>query len=858
MHIFKIKFKIKSMRKLHLIIIILLMFFASLSASRRNESEARQIAENHFNNTNYTSGKQKAPDSNNLQLVYTLKENEAVESDGLIYVFNKGENNGFVIISGSDKANTILGYANTGTFNAGKIPDGLNFWLNSFAKEIKWVEHITENKLFEVKTSETSIQKIKSATQFSSSINPLLGSIKWNQGEPYNNLCPLIPGTSQRTVTGCAATAMAQVMKYHQWPASGTGSNSYTTETYKIPLSVNFSATTYDWANMTTSYNSASTEIQKNAVATLMYHCGVATNMDYAESSGTTSQRVASALINNFGYDANLNLIHRDYYTRNEWINFLKTELNALRPVLYAGQSSSGGHLFVCDGYDTNDYFHFNWGWGGMSDGYYAITALNPSSQGIGGSSGGYNSDQDIVIGMQQPNPTTISANYIYMREPLTSSNQSVQRNAKTTIYLKKTYNFGVNTFNGEIGIGLYTDNNLVSVLQSFNTQLQPNYGYTDKSLNNVSIPSGVANGTYKLHTIYKATGQTTWSIVRGYVGTPNYMYVQVSSNNVTYNNVTDFGPNLTLNSVSATGTVYKDKTGRFVVEITNSGEEYNSILGVYLQSKTNSSIYQLITEDANITTNETASYYINKTITLDPGEYYLAAMYDPNNIRATASSLSQLGNVQTVNILPTPTATPVFSLTTQIAFPNNNDVNKEYDVLTANIINTGGYFENKMIAFVFPTTGGSSLTYIGYQDAYFDTNEQKNVNFAGGINLDANQYRIVTYYHNGSGWVRLLPSESSATLFTIQPEFTTVENIPEEIQELKIYPNPATDYISFYSEKIVDNISVYQIDGKLIHQAAPEKNGNIRIDVKYLKSGNYLLQVNCSGKLQIGSFIKQ
>jgi hypothetical protein len=162
------------------------------------------------------------------------------------------------------------------------------------------------------------------------------------------------------------------------------------------------------------------------------------------------------------------------------------------------------------------------------------------------------------------------------------------------------------------------------------------------------------------------------------------------------------------------------------------------------------------------------------------------------------------------------------------------------------------------MIAFVFPTTGGSSLTYIGYQDAYFDTNEQKNVNFAGGINLDANQYRIVTYYHNGSGWVRLLPSESSATLFTIQPEFTTVENIPEEIQELKIYPNPATDYISFYSEKIVDNISVYQIDGKLIHQAAPEKNGNIRIDVKYLKSGNYLLQVNCSGKLQIGSFIKQ
>lgn len=846
------------MRKLHLVFFTLVFFLVSLSAARQSEAEAKQIADNYINNTSVTNDRQKAPASNSLELVFTLKENDSAEANKLIYVFNKGKNNGFVVVSGSDKANPVLGYSNTGTFDAYKIPDGLNFWLNGLAEEIKLLENEIENIHFEVKTLDGDFLKIKSASQFSSSVDPLLGNIKWNQGEPYNNLCPVIPGTSQRTVTGCVATGMAQVMKYHQWPVSGTGSNSYTTTTHSIPLSVDFSSTTYDWVNMTSSYNAGSTEIQKNAIATLMYHCGVTTNMDYDLSSGTTTTKMANALINNFGYDANMNKVMRDFYSRNEWINFLKTELNALRPVLYGGQSNSGGHLFVCDGYDTNDYFHFNWGWGGMSDGYYAISALNPSSQGIGGSSGGYNSYQDIIIGMQKPNPVTTPFNIIYMREPLVSSNVSVQRNANTTITLKKTFNFGVNTFKGSIGLGLYQNDNLVNVVKSLTTEIQPNYGFNDYSINNVSIPTGIANGTYKLHTIYKPTGETNWSIVRSYVGTPNYLYVQVSSSDVTYTNVSDFGPNLTLNSISVTGNIYQQKTGRFVVEITNTGEEYNSILGVYLQSKTNSSVYQLITEDANIATNETATYYINKTITLEPGEYFLAAMYDPKNIRAAASSLSQMGNVQTINILATPTATPIFLLTTPISFPDNNDVNKDYDVLTANIINTGGYFENKMIAFVFPLEGGSSLTYVGYQDVFFDPNEQKNVTFEGNINLVPNQYQIITYYRDGTAWVRLLPTQYSKGYFTIKPEFTDIESIPQEIGQLQLYPNPAFDHLTFNADNIVDDIFIYQLDGKLIQKYSPKTKGNIRVDISNIKIGNYLLQVNTAGKIQIGQFIKK
>ncbi len=844
------------MKRFILTLTALVVLIISISANPRSASDAKQVALNYLT-SNTTYDRQKAPATKEIQLVYTERKRDLQNETGLFYVFNIGEDAGFVIVSGNKKASDVLGYADTGKFDTQNIPDGLRFWLNHFTEELIALEANPGIIAHNISTNDNIIQKNAGSSQFSSTISPLLGNIKWNQSTPYNNLCPIIPSTSQRSVTGCVATGMAQVMKYHQWPVSGIRSNSYTTATHKIPLSVDFSLTTYDWANMTNTYNTSSTENQKLAVATLMYHCGVATDMDYAESSATTTSKMANALINHFGYDANLNKVFRDYYNRSEWRDIIKTELNASRPVLCGGQSASGGHLFVCDGYDSNDYFHFNWGWGGLSDGYFALSALNPSSQGIGGSSGGYNSYQDIVVGIQKPNPATEAFYSIYTQEPISSSTASVTRNGSTTITIKKTYNFGVNTFSGNLGLGLYDGNNLIQLLKSISVNLNPNYGYANYDFSSVIISSGVANGTYKLHTVYKPTGAATWTKVRGYVGTPDFLYVQVSSSNITYTKATDYVPNLSLNTVSATGNVYQNKTGRFVVEITNTGQEYNSKIGVYLQSTTNSSVNQLITEDANIATNETVTFNINKTVTLAPGDYHLVAMYDPNNVRATASTLSQLGNAQIISIIATPTDQPVFSLTSQISFPDNGDVNKNYDILSANIINTGGYFENNMIAFVFSTAGGTSLTYIGYQTVYFDSNEQKTVTFGGSINLDPNQYQIITYYHDGSGWVRLLPNENSRTLFTIQPDYTNINIIRDEIGHFEIYPNPARNEIFFHSADIVDEINIYHIDGKLIKTLTPKINGKIQVDVSSLNSGNYFVQIKTLNTVKFSQFIK-
>jgi hypothetical protein len=264
-----------------------------------------------------------------------------------------------------------------------------------------------------------------------------------------------------------------------------------------------------------------------------------------------------------------------------------------------------------------------------------------------------------------------------------------------------------------------------------------------------------------------------------------------------------------------------------------------------------------MFTEDANIATNETATYYFNNTVTMAPGDYYLMAMYDPNNVRATATTLTQLGSTQTISILATPTDPPVFTLTSQISFPDNGNVNKTNAILSAPILNTGGYFENNMITFIFPDEGGSSLTYIGYQKAYFDTNEQKTLSFSGSIDLDPDQYMTVVYYYNGSAWTRLLPTNYSGILFTIQPDFTTINMVADEISRFDIYPNPALNEIFFISTDIVDQIGIYHIDGKLVKTLTPKTNGKIQLDVSSINRGNYLIQIKTPSGIKVSRFVK-
>ena len=328
-----------------------------------------------------------------------------------LYVFNYNDgSDGFVIIPADDVAMPVLAYSFSNPFRV-PMRENVEGWLSDYALEIRWA---VENRWNPSPECIIRWHKLMDGPSdpnipLNTGVSPLL-TTTWDQSPYYNNMCPT--NSDGRAVVGCVATAMAQVMKYWNSPTSGTGSHSYYCSGFGT-LSANFGNTTYDWSNMPNALSASSSSTQINAVATLMYHCGVAVEMEYGvNGSGaytpeyyTGCPSAEHALKTYFGYSTSLSSYFRDNYNLSTWTSALATELNAGRPVIYSGSDTSGGHCFVCDGYQLNGssyQFHFNWGWSGYCDGYYAIDALNPSAGGTGGNSTyTFNLNQTMIIGIQ-------------------------------------------------------------------------------------------------------------------------------------------------------------------------------------------------------------------------------------------------------------------------------------------------------------------------------------------------------------------------------------------------------------------------------------------------------------------------
>ena len=322
-----------------------------------------------------------------------------------LYVFNVDTDGGFVIVSNDDRTIPILGFSESGSFDPNNMPDNMRAWLQGYADEIAWLQQHGS------KASGPKKARGKVGSHSTDPVAPLL-STTWDQDAPYNNLCPTFSddpyyGTGT-CATGCVATAMAQVMKYHEWPYDETQSiPSYTSQSYNIDMPA-LPAITFDWANMKDDYSGSYNQDEATAVATLMQYCGCSVQMSYGPSSGSNTNMVAYALKAYFDYNSTVQFITRSAYTYANWTDLIYHEIANARPVVYGGDSStSGGHEFVCDGYvfaDETDYFHINWGWGGLSDNYFVLSVLNPDEQGIGGndSGEGFRHNQDAVIGIQR------------------------------------------------------------------------------------------------------------------------------------------------------------------------------------------------------------------------------------------------------------------------------------------------------------------------------------------------------------------------------------------------------------------------------------------------------------------------
>lgn len=307
------------------------------------------------------------------------------------YVFNRGTSEGFVIVSGDDRTEPVLGYCDRGEFDYEQLPPQLQMMLDGYAHQIKAIQMgAPVNKL---PARHPKVEQLMSS--------------QWSQGAPYNNLCPLDDG--HRSVTGCVATAMAQILYYHREKSvteTTAAIPGYSTWTKNISVQGIAAGSPIDWANMRDTYGSAS-DIQKNAVAQLMLYCGVAAKMDYTNSaSGAQSSDAYEAFAKYFGYGKSVKFVtYQDVTSDDDWDRIVYAEMEAGRPVYVSGSNAEVGHAFVADGYDGNLRYHINWGWGGQSDGYYYLTNLTPGDgQGIGGSSDGYNSWKQIIVGIEPEN----------------------------------------------------------------------------------------------------------------------------------------------------------------------------------------------------------------------------------------------------------------------------------------------------------------------------------------------------------------------------------------------------------------------------------------------------------------------
>ncbi|MCB5271054.1 MAG: C10 family peptidase [Candidatus Cloacimonetes bacterium] len=280
---------------------------------------------------------------------------------------------GFILVAAEDCSIPVLGYSLENDFPAGAIPAHVSWYLDQYSRSIK---EIRENPQWQVDASWIALRRGDySDYNYTRGVSPLL-STTWDQDFPYNYSCPTAAsGPGGRVYAGCVATAMAQVMKKWNHPATGVGSHSYYASGHGTQ-SANFGATTYNWSSMPNSISSVNTSI-----ATLIYHCGVSVNMAYSASgSGAYAEDVSSAMINYFRYNTGAQLKSAASFSSSTWASMLRGDLDLGRPIIYRGLAPEGGHAFVLDGYQGTTSFHFNWGWSGDYNGYFYLNNLNPNS----------------------------------------------------------------------------------------------------------------------------------------------------------------------------------------------------------------------------------------------------------------------------------------------------------------------------------------------------------------------------------------------------------------------------------------------------------------------------------------------
>ena len=507
------------MKRIYLLLIgILCLLSTSLDA--RTMQEASAVASTFIQAQNEAKGERLKAKGERIPVELAFTQYQIDNTTPAVFVFNSTDEE-FVLVSAEDDARAVLGYSDEGTFDANNIPENMQFWLKMYADEMRSateakgkvnrrevIKHPKNQQIFRGprwREAKGERRKAEAEEEAYPTIAPLLGETIWGQGTPFNNKCPQING--ERAVTGCVATALSQLMYVHKYPTKGTGSHSYTTETEGLTVSANFGNTTYDWANMIPNYKGSYTTTQANAVATLMHHVGVAADMDYTvDGSGAVSSIALAAITEYFGYNKAINVLPKDFLKEETTLQTVASDLQAGRPVYISGSTvNQEGHAFVCDGMQSDGYLHINWGWNGMANGYFALSALAPEVQGTGGSASNLAFTEGVCIYSNIKPIAGGEAMPLVTVDKLTrTSSDAISKTKAVGFSLERFTSTGIATAAGTVTYFIYNSaGEEVNTVEVGTFELAPGYYYTSAINISKKLPSSLAEGDYELEIRY-------------------------------------------------------------------------------------------------------------------------------------------------------------------------------------------------------------------------------------------------------------------------------------------------------------------------------------------------------------------
>ncbi|MBP8179048.1 MAG: C10 family peptidase [Spirochaetes bacterium] len=810
------------MKKFILILLSICLLTANSKAEIVDSIIAKKVAKTFY--TFQFPNKSVNENEMKIRYKYTMPSNELnlqgqVYNVPLLYVVSITNGGGYVYVSADDRVEPILGYSENGYYSENNQPPAYIKWMSNYCEQIAYVianniedDYDITEKWEDLKSGETPIVKGTKA------VNPLLQTT-WAQSPYYNALCP---GGS---VTGCVATAMAQIMKYWNWPPQGTGNHCYNENDYGY-LCANFGSTSYNWSGMPDTVTSANT-----AVATLMYHCGVSVDMNYSPSlSGITDiNKVVNAFETYFSYSstAELNTMGSNTST---WIQLLKTELDAGRPVFYCGygscDSEPGGHAFVCDGYNNSNYFHFNWGWGinGQNDqnGYFLVTDLTPFNC-------DFSNNQAAIIGIQPLSSPPSNDIGLYSDISVTPSTLTSGQAFDVSVDIA---NYGTTSFTGDFTAAIFNNQGVfIDYVDTYSNQtLNGGYFYSFTFSNTgMSLPTG----TYYIG-IYSAQNSGGWMLVdEGTYTNPITITVQGATNSIA----------LYQDIIQSPATLIQNQAASFTTDIANLGStnfygwhsaELYDLEGIWVKT-----IYSFPPQTLNAGTMYDNAVFSTSSLNVAPGMYALYILYTPDQSTYYITGSQYYSNPIYIEVFPAPLAADIYE--------NNNTVTTScslplgYSGNTAHKKTTGSNMHNTTDEDYYKIVLAAGYNYTITARVHDSYNSGDGINYTNDV--------LFSYRINNGTWSStyddVMPNNISVTdantvYFHVSPYFagstgtytldltvvrtsTAGEESMDIVEDLiSIYPNPAENNFRINYDPGFEKKSFYQIidiTGKVVQQ---------------------------------------